>query len=219
MEYNTIDNIIDDIMLEMRRNNITESESYNRKQIEQWIIQYRAMVVNSTILKGLKLSSNYYQEFNVDLDTVNDIEAGLISFVIKKSKDPIPKTCFGASSGKTLSVFDLFGNEIQIMSKKRSKINRKRRHFNSDRITSYIDDRDGKLCIDNNDFISTATVKGVFINPVLVPGFKYSSSMYPIEPSDLPEIKRLIFVNELKFNIIPDTKNDGRDAITTQLNR
>ena len=38
--------------------------------------------------------------------------------------------------------------------------------------------------------------------------------MYPIEPAELPEIKRLIFTNELKFSIIPDTKNDGRDNMT-----
>ena len=46
-----LDTIIDDILLELRNNNISESEQINRLQIEQWIIQYRAMLIKQDIVK------------------------------------------------------------------------------------------------------------------------------------------------------------------------
>lgn len=213
MRYNTINNIIDDLLLQMRRNNITESESYNRKQLEIWIVQYRNAFVNKMVAEGFKVPSNYYQSFVADLNQVDDLMVGAVPIVIKRSNQIIPRTCTGSSGGITLSSFDMFGNEIQIMSKRRSKLNRSRRHFNASRPTAYIDDA-RRYCIDNAAMIDSVSISGIFIHPSEVPGFDPEKDQFPIEPADLPEIKRLIFTNELKFNIVPDTKNDGRDGMT-----
>ena len=213
MKYNTINTIIDDIMLQMRRNNITESESYNRKQIEQWIIQYRAMFINQAIANNVKISSNYYQTFATQLEQVSLGDMGGTGVTIRRSQDKIPRPCLGSSSFKTIYSTDVFGQEIQIMSKKRSNANRTRRHFTNDRATAYIDSN-RRYCIENDDSIGTAIITLIALNPSEVPGFNYDNDMYPIEPAELPEIKRLIFTNELKFSIIPDTENDGRDNMT-----
>ena len=212
MNFNTINNIIDDIMLEMRKNNITESENYNRKQIEMWIIQYRSAFINASIANGIKLSSNYYQEFDVEMESSPFVTLGSnMDVKVLKSTTRLPDAPLGISSFATVSIFDDFGNEIQVMSKKRSKINRKRRNFINDRVTAYIDG-DNKICLDNNDFISNLHIRGIFLNPANVPGFNYNKDRYPIEPADLPEIKRHIFENEIKINVIPDTRNDGRET-------
>jgi hypothetical protein len=45
MKLNTLSNIIDDILLIARNNNISESEHLSRNQIEMWIHQYRAVLI------------------------------------------------------------------------------------------------------------------------------------------------------------------------------
>lgn len=212
MKLNTINNIIDDIMLQLRKNNITESENLNRKQIELWLIQYRAAFVNAALSSGMKLSSNYYQEFETKMEMSQFVGLGPnMDTKVLKSDLSLPDSPLGLSSFASVSIYDSFGNEIQIMSKKRSKMNRKRRFFVNDRVTAYVDDKN-RICIDNNDFIDTIHVRGVFINPALVPGFNYENDFYPVDPSDLPEIKKMIFENEIKLDILPDTKNDGREG-------
>jgi hypothetical protein len=41
----TLENLIDDILLEARNSNIAESEHLSRHQIELWIKTYRALLI------------------------------------------------------------------------------------------------------------------------------------------------------------------------------
>jgi len=215
MKYNTLDTIIDDIMLEMRRNNITESESYGRKQIEQWIIQYRSLILKEIANAKLPISGNYYQKFIVELmpnEKTNLSGMGVYDLV---SKFKIPD-CFSSDLGdKFLTSYDMFGNEIQSMSEKRSRMNRFSRHFYNGKPSSYIGS-DKKYHLDNSDSISMVEIGGIFLDPTEVPTFDYENEMYPIDPGVLPRLKQMIFQGELKFNLIPDTKNDGREAAVIQ---
>lgn len=208
MNYITINNIIDDIMLQMRRNNITESESYNRRQIEQWIIQYRALFITTSMLKNLPLSQNYYQSFYINLEQVKINQAGAPSQTIRRSAESIPESC----SGIPVASYDTYGTEIQVMSEKRARSNHKRRYFIDSRPVAYLDEK-RRYCLSDNTFLNSVKISGVFVNPSAVPFYNHAKDVFPIEISDLPEIKRLIFTNELKFNIVPDTKNDGIDNI------
>ena len=45
VKLNTLNTIIDDIMLSIRNGRISESENISRIQVEQWIHQYRAMLI------------------------------------------------------------------------------------------------------------------------------------------------------------------------------
>lgn len=48
----TLNQLIDNILLIARNNNIAESEHLSRAQVEKWIIGYRAMLINSRSIKG-----------------------------------------------------------------------------------------------------------------------------------------------------------------------
>ena len=148
MKYNTIDTIIDDIMNEMRRNNITESESYSRKQIEQWIIQYRMFILKELSNSKLPISSNYYQRYVVPLNygTKNNINNPKFGVLTTENKVP---DYFCNDLGNTfISSYDMLGNEIQIMSGKRAAANRFRRHANFNMPVAYIA-QDKKYKIEN----------------------------------------------------------------------
>ena len=210
MKYNTIDTIIDDIFLEMRRNQITESESYSRKQIEQWVIQYRMFILKELSNSKLPISSNYYQKYVVPVSygTKNDINNPKFGVLTTENKVP---DYFCNDLGNTfISSYDMLGNEIQIMSGKRAAANRFRRHANFNMPVAYIAS-DKKYKLENADNIGLIEIGGIFINPTEVPDFDYDNDMYPMDPSALPRLKQMIFQGELKFNLVPDTENDGRE--------
>ena len=210
MKYNTIDTIIDDIMLEMRRNNITESESYSRKQIEQWIIQYRMFILKELSNNKLPISSNYYQRFVIGLKHSSKIANGNMNYGVLSTENKIPEYVCSDIGDRFISSYDMLGNEIQIMSSKRATANRFRRFAAGSVPVAYIGS-DKKYKLENTDNLSMVEIGGVFINPTEVPGFDYTNDMYPIDPSVLPRMKQMIFQGELKFNLIPDTENDGRE--------
>lgn len=212
MKYNTINTIIDDIMLEMRRNNITESESYSRKQIEQWIIQYRMFIVKELSNHKLPIPSIYYQRFVIALSAGSRASVGDMSIGVLSTVNKIPDYVSSDIGDRFISSYDLFGNEIQIVGNKRAASSRFSRHANVNRPIAYIG-RDKKYHLQNCDNLSTIEIGGIFIDPTEVPDFDYDNEIYPMDPSSLPRLKQLIFQGELKFNLIPDTENDGREKI------
>ena len=68
----TLNTIIDDIMLILRQNNISESEQLSRIQIESWIHQYRSMLIKQDIDKNRDINPDYIQEITaIPLDIVD----------------------------------------------------------------------------------------------------------------------------------------------------
>lgn len=61
MTFNSLNTIIDDILLIVRDNNISESENLSRVQIEQWIHQYRAYLIKQDLDKGRDIIQSIYK--------------------------------------------------------------------------------------------------------------------------------------------------------------
>ena len=55
----TLNQLVDNILLIARNNNIAESEHLSRAQIEKWIIGYRAMLIKQEIDKGRDINEIY----------------------------------------------------------------------------------------------------------------------------------------------------------------
>lgn len=55
----TLNNFIDDILLEARNNNIAESEKLSRHQIALWIKSYRAMLIKQKLDKKENLDDMF----------------------------------------------------------------------------------------------------------------------------------------------------------------
>ena len=212
MKYNTIDAIIDDIMLEMRRNNISESESYSRKQIEQWITQYRMLILKEIANSKLPVSSNYYQRYVVPVSVSTKDSIDSPRYGILTTSNKVPDYFSNDLGDRYITSYDMLGNEIQVMSTKRAATSRFRRFVNSNIPVAYIGP-DKKFKLENADSIGIVEIAGIFIDPTEVPDFDYENEMYPIDPSVLPRLKQMIFQGELKFNLIPDTENDGREKV------
>ena len=90
MVLNSLNAIIDDILLEIRNANIAESEDISRVQIEQWIHQYRALLIKQDLDKGRTVNPGYVQVINpfaMTLTNPTDTEK-----YIYESVNELPKT-------------------------------------------------------------------------------------------------------------------------------
>jgi len=217
MIFNTLNSIIDDILNEARSNNISESESLNRKQIEQWIIQYRAFLIKQDIDKGRGLNQDYIQE----IKNIKLIQSSIVSpsvFANSSYKGPdayklvtsitIPKTLdFNSVFGLT-SVTDLLGNDIQITTEARSNKQKNRRYVHNDYVAYQSEDR---IKLDGPGELEYINVKGVFVNPLEAIPNATGDENYPIPENMIPLLKELIFAKEFKFSIPVDNSNNSKN--------
>lgn len=207
----TLDTIIDDIMLELRNNSVSESEQLSRIQIEQWIIQYRAMLIKQDIDKGRDINPAYVQEIGpIDLNITSyssgEYEEGSDNILV--SSIDIPKTIdFHFKSGITY-IGDLAGNEIQLMSEKRSNM-QKHRKYTFYNYSAYI--KGSKVWVNGPGDLHAISVRGIFENPANVPNFDVNEDIYPIPANMLPVLKELIFAKEIKLQVPTDDINNSSD--------
>lgn len=119
MKLNTLNTIIDDILLELRNSSIAESEHISRIQIEQWIHNYRAMLIKQDIDKGRDINPMYVQTLPcIHLDRV-ECTPGHIEYV---SNIELPKLIDFHFRTGLVSVKDMFGNLIQLGSETKTNI-------------------------------------------------------------------------------------------------
>lgn len=213
MKLNSLNTIIDDIILELRNNNISESEEINRNQIEQWIIQYRAMLIKQDIDKGRDLNPDYIQSIEnihlsqVDFSSSESILTGKIRY---KTDIEIPNTLdFHFKSG-IINITDLFGNEIQQSNKIRAQFQNSRRWTKNE----YIAYKIGKhIYLDGPGELEYINIYLVAENPKDVESCMDPDAPYPIPVNMLPTLKELIFTKEIKLNVPTDRRNDSSPAV------
>lgn len=206
----TINTIIDDIMLILRNNNISESDSLSRIQIEQWINHYRSILIKQDVDKGRDVNPSYVQHIeSIDLDIapygVTTLEERNNILVTSIS---IPNTIdFHHKSGIS-SISDPMGNEIQLMTEKRSNM-QKYRKYTYYNYSAFL--KGGKIYINGPGDITKINVSGIFENPSDIPGYNSNIDQYPVPYNMIPVIKELIFSKEFKLNLPSDKTNDSND--------
>lgn len=208
MKLNTLNTIIDDILLELRNSNISESEHISRIQIEQWINNYRAMLIKQDIDKGRDVNPMYIQTIKcIHLNRVECIP-GHYEYV---SDIEIPKLIdFHFKSG-LIAVKDMYGNLIQIGSETKMKYQKYRKYTCKDYI-AYL--RNNKLYVEGgNNQLEWVEADVILENPFDAGECFDPDQPYPAPAHMIPTIKDLIFSKEL--NIMPkmpsDETNNSRD--------
>lgn len=223
MKLNTLNTIIDDIMLTLRNSNIAESESINRIQIAQWIGQYRAMLIKQDIDKGRDINNSYIQEIKeIQLypERLSDTYLAPEAYVYASDTE-IPKTIDFHFGTGLVSVTDLLGNEIQIATRIRSKFQRDRKYTSADYLVYLSNNR---IMLEGPGEIEYVNVYGIFEDPMAVvdgdgnPVCFNPNEPYPVPLNLIPTIKQLIFEREFKLYLpvddINNSKNDTENSMT-----
>lgn len=192
--------IIDDILLIVRNNNISESEDLSRDQIAAWVMQYRAYLAKKQAEKDKETGDDIDPDDSLNstvgplelIDSPNPGEDECCNYTFKRTKNKV-KTAEN-SADDIVSVTDNMGCTIQYMNNQRKHFHRFRRYtFNEP--TCWFDD--GYIYVEGSDLNT--------INTVYITG-----NMDPINNADneddvnipgwmVPDIKKAIMTNELSF--------------------
>ena len=198
--------LIDDILLIVRNNNISESEDMSRDQILSWIMQYKAYLSKK---EDDKDSETGYDEDPDDsqLSTIGPLE--LIDDPVPGSEDSCCCDCcnYGTrkrtknkihtmedSSDDIVNVTDASGCVIQIMNKSRKHYHNFRRYTYNEP-TCWFDDQYVYVDGDGVENFKYIYVTGMF-DPTQTAG---SEDEITIPGWMIPDIKRAIMTNELAF--------------------
>ena len=203
MTFNTLDTIIDDIMLELRNSNITESERLSRLQIEQWINNYRAMLIKQDIDKGRDINPSYVQNTQIM------IQNSMNPKIPQNTDKQIPKTIdFHFKSG-ILSIVDDLGNTIQLGTKIKSDLQSVRKYAKKDTIAYMKGDVMYFPNVIKRSFVDIALIAEV---PTSVDSYD-DTKAYPVPANMITVIKDLIFSKELNImqQMPTDDTNDSVD--------
>lgn len=208
MKLNTLNTIIDDILLELRNSSVAESEHISRIQIEQWIANYRAVLIKQDIDKGRDINPMYIQTMPcIHLDKVDTV-AGKIEY---KSNIELPKLIDFHFRTGLVYVKDMYGNLIQLGHETKMKYQRCRKYTCGDYI-AYI--KNNRLYIEGSDNQLEWVEIGIIAeNPADLNECFDPDSEYPVPAHMIPVIKDMIFSKELNImhQMPSDETNNSRD--------
>lgn len=204
----SLNNIVDDILLIVRNNNLSESEHLSRIQIEMWIAQYRSILIRQDLDKGRDINPMYIQTIPcIHLDKVDTV-AGKIEY---KSNIELPKLIDFHFRTGLVYVKDMYGNLIQLGHETKMKYQRYRKYTCGDYI-AYI--KNNRLYIEGSDNQLEWVEIGIIAeNPADLNECFDPDSEYPVPAHMIPVIKDMIFSKELNImhQMPSDETNNSRD--------
>lgn len=187
----TLDNLIDDVLLEARNNNIAESEKLSRHQIELWIKSYRAKLIKQELdnkKANDEIDDIYTQTIRMHIDKV-ECEPGHFEFIGNKE---LPKLLHSKNITGLIQVKDTFGNLIQIGSETKMKYQQYRKYTCKDYIAYKLGNR--VYVEGDSNMLEYIDVKVIAEDPTEdILCYNPSEDEYPIPADMWPTIKDLIF--------------------------
>lgn len=211
----TLNELIDDILLEARNSNITESEHLSKRQIELWIKTYRAMLIKQKLDKGEKLDDLFYQEIRMHLDRIED-DPGHIEFIGDKE---LPTLLGSKLISSVLTVKDAYGNLIQVGSETKMKFQKYRKFTCKDYI-AYI--KDNKVYVEGDanqlEYIDVAVIAEDPTDDKAC--YDPDKDEYPLPAYMWATVKQLIFDRDFRTmrQQITDVTNDSNDGTQNTYN-
>ena len=234
MIFTTLNTIITDLLKIIRASNISSSEDISKRQLEDWVHQYRSVLLKRDLDKGKKPNPDYIQEIpNLKLEKVDLVGDNLTSLGVEsgayifKTVLEIPKTLdLNFTSGFTY-IGGPAGHEFQFIPEGRSKWQRYKKYTPNDRMAFL---RNGHLYVINQGGIEFITVRGVFeiptevsrfTNPIVNQSYFNLDYKYPIPNNLIPILKEMILSKELKIEVTSptDVTNDDKNNPEQVINK
>lgn len=219
MKYISLQEIIDDILLIVRNNNISESEDFSRAHIAAWVKHYKQAVEKQ---KKDEIEEKFRNGIDIEELIDNDVlyvrEVGPLELVepgetdvwpanTKRTKDPI-SSLFLNSEASLLAVHDKDGENIQITNHIRRFYQNFRRYVCNELSAYFMQDQEdtesGYVYVQGKQDggeLKYIWIKGVYESPEDDEADEDDSSEEDIKiPAWMvPVIKQNIFKNELAF--------------------
>lgn len=204
----TLNQLVDNILLIARNNNIAESEHLSRIQIEKWIIGYRAMLIKQDIDKGRDINELYLTTIEpIHLDREETVP-GYFTYVGDKE---LPKLIDFNYRPGVINVRDMFGNIIQIGSRTKAKLQKYRKATCKDYIAWV---KNNRIYVDgDSNQLEYISVDVIAEDPTELNACFDPDNEFPIPSAMIPTITQMILERELRFMITmpSDDTNNAHD--------
>jgi len=213
MIFATLNTIIEDLINIIRGSEVSASEPISKRQVEDWIHQYRAVLISRDIDKKNYANPDYIQEIPILAVEAAIEEGGTYRTVLE-----LPSTIdLNYKSGLTW-VGDTTGKEYQFDPQKRFAWRQYKKYTSGDPIAFLKD----KKMYTNTD--ANISVRGIFENPMEVGRFinpntnlPYADldTKYPMPNNLIPSLKEMILKGELGVEMKSpnDEDNDSKHSV------
>jgi len=230
IEFVTLNTIINDLLYIIRGSQVSSNEPISERQLENWVHQYRAMLIKRDLDKGKVPNPDYIQEIPM-LRLVSEDRVGSLSTTFQsgvhifRTELKLPKTLdFNYKSGIT-AVQTAVGQEIQLIPQGRANW-QQYKTYTANMPMAYL--KDEYLYVINTGGLEFITIRGIFEVPTEVMNFinLYTTptsgdlnTPYPIPISMVPVLKEMILKGELRIMVTQpsDQKNDAQFKVEPQL--
>lgn len=212
MNMFSLKSMIDDILLLVRNNNISESEDLSRAQIATWVLAYKSYLINKKNEKneddGEDKSDDSFQTTIGPVELIKEESLDNTCLHRKRTKEKIPEL-LGDSDANIISVCDQEGCVIQ-------KMNDKRRHYHYFRKYTFGEMtywyENGYVYVQGLTDLNR--LKYIWITGNFVDTTDEDEDSIQIPGWMVPDIKKLIFNNELAFMLSLPSDDDNNSTLS-----
>lgn len=204
----TLNQLIDNVRLIARNNNIAESDHLSKAQIEKWIISYRALLIKQDIDKGRDINELYLTTLGpIHLDREEPVP-GYYTYV---GDQELPKLIDFNFKPGVIAVRDMYGNLIQLGNQTKAKLQKYRKATCKDYIAWVKGDRI-YVSGDSNQ-LEYITADVIVEDPTALGDCFDPDTEFPIPGAMIPVITQMILEKELRImTVMPsDETNDAHD--------
>lgn len=209
--------IIDDILLIVRNNNISESEDLSRAQIASWVIQYRAYLAKKQAEQDEQTGDDTEPSDTINSTTIgpleledwsNSAEDDCCGYMFKKTKDKVLTT--EGSESDIISVYDQNYCPIQYMHNQRKHFHRFRRYTYNEP-TCWFDN--GYIYIEGSNLDN---IESIYVTGNIDPeGYANGEDDVTIPGWMIPDIKKAIMTNELAFMLKRPSDDSNNSTLSS----
>lgn len=214
-----------DLIAVIRGSKVTQSETISRRQVEEWINEYRALLIKQDMDKGKMPNPDYIQEIPALQLEVIDRSTGadmMSETYFMRTKLTVPKTIDLNFKPGLMYVGTIDGKEIQFVPESRTSFQQYKRFTGSDPLAFL---RNRKIHVNNVTPMDSITIRGIFEVPTEVGNFINPNAdvvtfgyrdAYPIPANMVPALKEMILSKELGImsQSPSDNKNDGSNDVS-----
>lgn len=204
----TLNQLIDNVLLIARNNNIAESEHLSRAQIEKWILYYRAMLIKQDIDKNRDINDLYVTTIEpIHLEKQEKVP-GYFTYV---GDEELPKLIDFNFRPGVVAVRDMFGNIIQIGNKTKAKLQKYRKATCKDYIAWV---KGNKIYVEGDDNqLEYISVDVIAEDPTEIKSCFDPDKEFPIPAAMIPTITQMILEKELRVMLAmpSDDINNAQD--------
>ena len=217
MKMFSLRTIVDDILLIVRNNNISESEDLSRAQISAWVMQYRAYLSKKQIQQDEQTGDDVEPSDTIDTTTIGPFELEdwnnpnkdeCCGYMFKKTKKKVLTT--ENSEKDIVSVYDQNYCTIQYMYNQRKHFHRFRRYTYNEP-TCWFDD--GYIYIEGSNLDD---IESIYITGNIDPeGYAKGEEDVTIPGWMIPDIKKAIMTNELAFMLKRPSDDSNNSTLSS----